>query len=178
MPDPPETQKGAPKTASKSDPPRPTEGTPATRYPFVAAAELLDLRSETAVKARTSDLSLSGCYVDSMNPFSAGTQLKVRLTHHEKTFEALGTVAHSKPGMGMGVAFTRVEPDQKAVLENWLAESRGESVPAVEAPKSQDTVRESLPPERHILSQLINLLIRKGILSETEGSELLRELRR
>lgn len=173
---PPETQKGVPKASLKVEE-KATPGSPAIRYPFVAAAELIEMQSQTGIKARTSDLSASGCYVDSMNPFSAGGQVRVRLTHHERTFEALGTVVHSQPGMGMGIAFTRIEPDQKAVLEKWLAELRGESVPAAEAPESQQPVREPVP-ERHILSQLISLLINKGILSESEGSALLRQLQR
>ncbi|HEY4682393.1 MAG TPA: PilZ domain-containing protein [Candidatus Acidoferrales bacterium] len=178
MPEPPsETKKGAAEPGSKTDN-KAAAGPPATRYPFVAAAELIDVRSETAVKARTTDLSVSGCYVDTMNPFSAGTELKLRLTHHERTFEASGTVVHSQPGMGMGIAFTRVEPDQKPALERWLAELRGEKISVPEAPRPRDTTQESSLSERQILSLLISLLIKKGILTEAEGSALLRALRR
>ena len=177
MTDPPhETQKGVPKAGPKTEA-KAAPAVPATRYPFVASAELTEMQSQTAVKARTSDLSASGCYVDSMNPFASGGQVSLRLTHHERTFEALGTVVHSQPGMGMGIAFTHIEPNQRVVLEKWLAELRGESVPPAEAPKPQQAVREPVP-ERHILSQLISLLINKGILSESEGSSLLRQLQR
>ena len=147
----------------------------ASRYSFVAAAELIELPSEMGMRARTTDLSVTGCYVDSMNPFSAGTQVRLRVTHHEKTFEALGTVAHFQPGMGMGIAFTRIEPDQKVLLEKWLAELSGASSPAPKVPELHDTIRESSLSERHILSQLISLLVKKGILNEAEGLALLRE---
>ncbi len=178
MSDPPSKAPTGGKTASSKTDNKGVAHPPATRYSFVADVELIELQSETAVRARTSDLSLTGCYVDFLNPFAAGAHVRLRITHRERTFEALGRVAHSQPGMGMGIAFTRIEPDQKALLEKWLAESSGESSPAPKVPEFHDTSQEASLPERHILSQLISLLVKKGILNEAEGSALLRELRR
>lgn len=96
----------------------------APRYPFVASAELIEMASEARLTAQTSDLSLTGCYFDTVNPFPVGTQVK--LAHANTSFEAFGTVVHSQPNMGMGVAFTRIEPDYLTVLERWIGElSRG-----------------------------------------------------
>jgi hypothetical protein len=43
----------------------------ARRYSFIASIELFDLQSETQTKEQTSDLSLFGCHVDTVKPFSA-----------------------------------------------------------------------------------------------------------
>jgi hypothetical protein len=65
-------------------------------------------------------LSLGGCYLDTINPLPEGTSVRVRITKGEKTFEALALVRYALPGMGMGIAFTEVHPDQQRVLKGWL----------------------------------------------------------
>jgi hypothetical protein len=94
----------------------------APRYQFLADAEIVELRSEAHFKVRTSDVSLFGCYVNSVNWLPAGTDIQLRVTHNDTTFTALATVARSEPAMGMGVRFTVVESDQRTVLKNWLAD--------------------------------------------------------
>jgi hypothetical protein len=39
------------------------------RYPFVASAEQIDVNTGTQLSARVSELSLKGCYLDTLNPF-------------------------------------------------------------------------------------------------------------
>jgi len=36
--------------------------------------------------------------------------------------EALATVIYSEPRLGMGVSFTQLSPEQKSILENWVAD--------------------------------------------------------
>ncbi len=98
----------------------------APRYPFVATAELVEVQSDTRVHARTCELSLHGCYLDLMNPLPVATQFKLRITHQNATFEALGRAAYSQPNMGMGVAFTAIEPDSQALLQKWIRELSGD----------------------------------------------------
>lgn len=95
------------------------------RYPFLAAVKLTDLRSETQLLAETADLSLTGCYVETMTPFPVGTEVSAKLTHAKSIVLALGTVIHSQPEEGMGIAFTVIEPSYQAVLEGWLSELGG-----------------------------------------------------
>jgi PilZ domain len=97
----------------------------APRHPFVASAELIEMASEARLTAQTSDLSLTGCYFDTVNPFPVGTRVKLKLAHANASFEAFGTVVHSQPNMGMGVAFTRIEPDYLTVLERWIGALSG-----------------------------------------------------
>jgi hypothetical protein len=39
------------------------------RYSITASAEATDVKSQTRIKARISDLGRWGCYVDTLNPF-------------------------------------------------------------------------------------------------------------
>lgn len=98
----------------------------ARRYSFVTKIELTDVRSETHIEDRTSDLSLIGCYVETQGPFRQGTILKIRIAHRGANFGALGKVAHVRPNAGIGIVFTRIDPDDQLILEKWIAELRNQ----------------------------------------------------
>ncbi|HXN51599.1 MAG TPA: PilZ domain-containing protein [Candidatus Acidoferrum sp.] len=93
----------------------------APRYPFIAEAEVTEIASDTKLVAKTSDLSVGGCFLDMLNPSPQGTDVRVRISHQGATFTALGRVAFILPNMGMGVTFTSVEQDQQAILQKWIS---------------------------------------------------------
>ncbi|HEY2646160.1 MAG TPA: PilZ domain-containing protein [Candidatus Acidoferrales bacterium] len=90
------------------------------RHPFSASAALIDTDSNTRLEARCSDLSVAGCYIDTLNPFLKGSRVLVRLTCKDTNFVALAQVITHHVGMGMGLAFEILEPAQKAILADWL----------------------------------------------------------
>jgi hypothetical protein len=90
------------------------------RHLFIATVELLEAQVQARIRARTGDLSMNGCYVDTLNPFPAGSKVKVTINHHEESFTALGSVAHVEPNLGMGISFAAVEPKQKEILLKWI----------------------------------------------------------
>ena len=94
----------------------------APRFPLIASAEVLEVPTETKLNARTSDLSRGGCYLDTMNPFPVGTDVRVQIVHGDITFEAVGKVIHAQTNMGMGIAFLQIDPKSQAILEQWLQE--------------------------------------------------------
>ncbi len=96
------------------------------RHPFFASVELLESKLDTRIDARTGDLSLHGCYVDTMNPFPSGSNVRVTITHMEEKFTTLGKVAHSKPNVGMGISFTAIDPQQRPILMKWLSNVHGD----------------------------------------------------
>jgi len=93
----------------------------APRYPFIADAAVIEIWSDTKLVAKTSDLSIGGCFLDMLNPTPQGTEVRVRISHEDTTFTALGRVVFVLPNMGMGVTFTSVEQDQQAILQKWIA---------------------------------------------------------
>lgn len=100
----------------------PSEHRRSPRSTFIANVEITELKSRIRVHARTSDLSLLGCYVDTLNPFPEGTQTLLRITFQKESLEVEAVVVHSKPNMGMGLMFTQINAERQAMLKSWLDE--------------------------------------------------------
>jgi len=96
----------------------------ARRYSFHASVELTDLQSETQIRKQTSDLSLFGCHVDTLKPLPPETKVRIKISHRNESFEALGKVTSARSNAGMGILFTRIEPNDQSVLDKWIAELR------------------------------------------------------
>lgn len=96
----------------------------ARRYPFQAHLELTDVELETQMRERTTDLSLFGCHVSTVKPWAQGARVSVKISHAGETFRALGRVAYSRPGGGMGIVFMNIQPNDQLVLEDWIADLR------------------------------------------------------
>lgn len=143
------------------------------RYAFTATFEATEPNSETRIHGRTADLSEGGCYADTISPLPTGVVVKVRITKENRSFESYATVVYAVSGMGMGVRFDSIDPQQLATLRKWLGELRGES--PVEAEKEESPVCAG-PDSKCVLNQLISELMRKGIVDHSMGKEMLRRL--
>ena len=95
------------------------------RYPFFASAQITELQTKVQMTARTSELSLHGCYLDMLNPLPLGTPVRIQITYGERTIEAMGRVIYSQSNMGMGLSFEELSADHSALLEKWFDEARG-----------------------------------------------------
>ena len=62
------------------------------RYPFTAAVEVFEPQSQSKLTARTSDISLGGCYVDTINPLPVSTDS--RSTGLPASLDICGTWDH------------------------------------------------------------------------------------
>ena len=163
---------------------RPQERRANVRYPFTAAADVVDTISGTRLSARCSDLGLGGCFIDTTSPFPIGTAVALRLTMEQKSFQANASVAYSMPGMGMGLAFTAAEPNQVWVLKQWIGELSGErhhDLAPVQPPKREEPEEDNTQPTAgsesvFVLNELIISLMRKKVLTESEGKLLLKKL--
>jgi len=102
----------------------PLERHRARRYSFHASIELTDLQSEIQTKEQTSDLSLFGCHVDTLKPLLAGTKVRIKISYRSENFDALGKVVYALQNEGMGILFTKIEPNDQLVLDKWIAERR------------------------------------------------------
>ena len=96
----------------------------APRYALILAAEVTELPSGTKLGARSSDISRSGCYIDTLNPIAIGSPVRIRLTRGGDAFEASGEVMYVSRGLGMGIAFDeQTSSTQLTVLDRWLADA-------------------------------------------------------
>ena len=165
-----------PKSTAASGPGEPPERRRSPRLPLTVTAHVFEVHSNARIPGRTTDLGLGGCYVDTITPFPDGTVVKLQLTWANKTFETQAKVMYAGAGMGMGLAFTEVQPDQLQILEGWLAGPSAEpETPSGSAEAPSDAPPSNLRP-MHVLNQLISLLVRKHIITDAEGTTLLREL--
>ena len=106
---------------------RPSKGTPMaqntrkhTRFPFIASAEVLAENNGSRLDARISDISVAGCYVDTINPLPDGTPVRLKIFNESQAFEAVATVVYSHTHLGMGLRFSEVPPHSVSVLRGWI----------------------------------------------------------
>jgi hypothetical protein len=94
----------------------------APRFPLILAAEITAMPVGATLHARTSDVSRTGCYIDTLNPVPAGTMVRSQLTRNGEVFEAIARVVYVSPGLGMGLPFADPPATQLCTLNRWLAE--------------------------------------------------------
>ena len=93
------------------------------RVPLILAVEVVEIQSGTRLSARTSDVSLTGCYVDTLNPTPTGTEVRVKFTRDGEELDLLARIVYVSPRLGMGVRFDEsISSDQLAILSRWLSE--------------------------------------------------------
>jgi hypothetical protein len=75
-------------------------------------------RRETLI----SDLSLGGCYIESISVYSPGEEVEFDLRDETgRTLHFTGTIAYVLDGQGFGLNFTNLTSDHLAFLETALA---------------------------------------------------------
>jgi PilZ domain len=86
--------------------------------------EVTGFAESTVLNSRSSEVSRTGCYIDTLNPVPPGAQVRVRLRQADEVFETGARVAYICPGLGMGITFDKNAPDhQWAILDRWLAKA-------------------------------------------------------
>lgn len=98
-------------------------------HPRVKVRVPVEIRTETSsfpIRGATSDLSLSGCYVETIFPFPVGTQLELKLQAND-TLLILANVATSDPQVGNGIEFTKILPEDIENLRAFLEATEKEA---------------------------------------------------
>lgn len=75
--------------------------------------------SDIPLRGTTTDLSLGGCYVETMYPFPVGTNLDLKL-QLEDTLLIEATVVTSDPQVGNGIKFTKMLSEDREALKTYL----------------------------------------------------------
>jgi hypothetical protein len=92
------------------------------RVPFVASVEVVEASTGTKLVARTSEVGLGGCYVDALTPFGIGTAVALKIVRDKGAFHAKAKVVYSDATFGMGLKFEGLDPEQRSILESWVAD--------------------------------------------------------
>jgi hypothetical protein len=82
--------------------------------------------SSFPIRGATSDLSLSGCYLETIFPIPIGTDLELKL-QLDGTLLILGTVATADPQVGNGIHFTKMLPEDVEELRSFLEKAEKEA---------------------------------------------------
>ena len=90
------------------------------RYPFAARANVVEPISRLESEGRTSDISLKGCFVESLDQFPLNSIVQVRIEAASEAFETWGRVAHVHRALGTGVSFLQIAPEQQLILQTWV----------------------------------------------------------
>lgn len=95
--------------------------------PRVKCAISIELCSSAAatMRARASDLSMGGCFVEMPSPLAIGTQLQLVLWLGNTKLRLEGEVASSAPGFGIGIRFLQISPENRNTLESYVADNFG-----------------------------------------------------
>jgi hypothetical protein len=83
----------------------------------MARIELTDIQPEKHISGHTKDLSLFGCFVETVTPFPEGTKVRLKMSRGETQLVAQGRVTYSRPNSGMGIAFVTIE---QAACPSWM----------------------------------------------------------
>jgi hypothetical protein len=103
-----------------------TEQRIAPRVKVKVPVELRLPGNDVPLRGATSDLSESGCYIESIFPHPIGTILEMSLTVDE-TILAMGTVITRDPQVGNGIKFTKMLPEDQEQLRAYVeAAQQGE----------------------------------------------------
>jgi hypothetical protein len=133
----------------------------AVRHMVSATAKVTEMQSRTRMEGRCSDLSVSGCYIDTLNPFPEKSKVLLQLTNNQSTFEVSAHVVSHHIGMGMGLIFDGLSPEQRSALVDWLSKRPSPSLVVVEQSASAGNSRDPQIPatlDRALIAKLLRLL--------------------
>jgi hypothetical protein len=82
--------------------------------------EVRDERVNTPMRVNATDISGSGCYVETILPLAVRTTLRVDLWIGEEHVSTSAVVRTSDPGVGMGVEFIGLTPERQQKLQAHL----------------------------------------------------------
>lgn len=151
------------------------------RYPFSTAVEALDVLANIRIIGRLSDIARNGCYVDTISPFATKAAVSLTIMRDRQAFKTLATVVYSQVGMGMGLSFTRADPEHLVVLGTWLDELSGEITSKRDSEDAEPSQDQGVPKRidqavRDSFTELARLLSTKHVISDFERAELCRKL--
>jgi hypothetical protein len=100
------------------------------RYRASGGVQMYPAGSEVRVWGTLTDISLGGCYVESMSPLPAATEVSMELESDADRLHVRAAVRVSHPGCGMGLEFLAMEEGDRRTLERIVARAAAAAQPA------------------------------------------------
>jgi PilZ domain len=90
------------------------------RHRILVNIELGDEQMRSPLRVTATDISGNGCYVESMRPFPAGTNLKAQLPMGSERLTTSAVVRTCDQALGMGIEFMTLTTEQQDELQRYL----------------------------------------------------------
>jgi PilZ domain len=151
------------------------------RYKCEGSAEIREEGRDERTWATFTDISVHGCYVEATSTYPVGTILKIKLNARGCQVLAAGNVRVSYPGLGMGIAFTKMEEADRSSLRDLLGVvagktmDQGASSPPSPASASAVTMALALPDPSAAIRILVEYFQSRQVLGRDEFVRLVRK---
>lgn len=90
------------------------------RFKSTNSVEIHPTGQTAPIRARTTDLSMGGCFIEMSNPVAPGTEIRISLWLKETKVWAKCRVVTSTPGFGIGVQFTDMSDLERSQLKQFI----------------------------------------------------------
>lgn len=108
------------------------------RYPCSGSAEFRAEGSDVRMWGTLTDVSLHGCYIEMSSTFPVNTRADLVMDVLGIRVRLQAIVRVSYPFLGMGMAFTEIEPGQQLQLDLLIGTLAGTSSAAATSPDQED----------------------------------------
>ena len=144
------------------------------RYPCNAGgAEVRQQGVDSRIWARLTDISLGGCYLETMSPMPVLSYVNLGLILEEQHLNAKGQVVVSHPNFGMGVQFIDMSAADRKMLESWLAGLVPKVVPPLGRRDGENPVRTLDKEAAALLVQAVTeFFLSKPVMSREEFQQM------
>jgi c-di-GMP-binding flagellar brake protein YcgR len=94
------------------------------RYPRLRAKVPVELKypEKTIMRTATDEISLGGCYIETMFTMDVGTKLELVFSLNEERVVAKGVVVTKYPQVGNGIDFFEMAPTDRLKLTQYMAD--------------------------------------------------------
>lgn len=95
------------------------------RYPRIKAkipVELLPVGAGVPMRTATDEISLCGCYIESIFTMDIGTKLQITFSLDETKTSAVGVIATNYPQVGNGIDFVNMSPEDRLRLHTFISQ--------------------------------------------------------
>jgi hypothetical protein len=116
-----------------------------TRYPISGDVLVADASGSDRLSGKLGDISLTGCYMETSNPWQAGCVLTLMLKIGSFEIRAAGVVRVVYAGVAMGIEFTHLNPADQRALNHVITKLQG--VEAVAA-RPGSTLAQTMAPQQ------------------------------
>ncbi len=105
-----------------------------TRFACTGSVEIRQEGIGPPLWATLSDISINGCYAETLAPLPAKTKLRIKVNSRGYEFMAVGEVRTCHPQVGMGINFTQLSVEDRDRLDQLVSELSGEPRAAAAPP--------------------------------------------